>query len=137
MTPVLVVAFAAEDAIAACNHFAMAIGSHAAEGRTYGYAGWENDAGKYCARDVMLGPAILALADKKIVLPRPAWDADGIIDMDAAREVHRTMQFWQPPPEGADPEPFPIPRPGVLTVFVGLTFEQTVAAAGLARVVEG
>ena len=134
MSRINIAAFAAQDMIEEANHLAMAVGQGPDDGATYGWAGWQNDTGRYCLRDVMVGLDWLARASSP--LERPEWDVDRVINMAAARRAQAAIRLWLPPEGEAEAAPFPQPAPGLIVVYAGIDTASAISAAGVVRVEE-
>lgn len=103
------------------NHLAMALAEGPADGETYRATIWRDAAGNlYAAASFEAQPQWIAAAQAG--LSRPAWDAEGIIDMDAASDVQAFMLF----------STTPVPAdPSRLTVIAGMEGTAALAAMGL------
>jgi hypothetical protein len=116
------------DLIADANHLAMCLGQSAADGLTYGTLGWQDsDGNTYAAASFLARPEWIAGATQP--LTRPAWDTEGIIDMDAAARAQAALVVWL----GGD-EPVPQAAPGAITVAAGDDGLAAMAAMGLVQV---
>jgi len=118
------------DLIADANQLAMCLGQSAADGLTYGTLGWQDGNGNtYAAASFLARPEWIAGATQP--LQRPAWDTEGIIDMDAAERAQAALVVHL----GGD-EPVPQAAPGALTVVAGDDGLAAMAALGLGQAPE-
>lgn len=134
MSRINVVAIVPEDLRADANDLAMVLAEGPADAATYTLFSWENEAGRYALRDVLVRPEWLALAQG--ALARPAWDDTQHINMTGAARAQDAIALWAPPDGDAAPAPLPMPAPGRLVVIVGLATAAAIAALGLARIPE-
>ena len=80
-----------EDMQSAANHLAMALAFSEADALTYIAPSWQDAQGRlYAAASWLIVPEWLDLAQSPLV--RPAWDADQIIDIDAAVTAQAALE---------------------------------------------
>lgn len=108
------------------NQLAMALGFSEADGETYRGLNWADGTNRYAAASFEARPEWIMAAQAP--LTRPAWDVDGIIDMDAAARAQAALVFWQ----ATEDSPTPAADPLHLTAVAGLDGPAALAAMGLA-----
>jgi hypothetical protein len=81
-----------EGLIADANHLAMVLAFSSADGETYQTPEWQDAAGNlYAAASFEALPEWIMSAQSELV--RPDWDADGLIDMEAAARAQAVLVF--------------------------------------------
>lgn len=77
------------------NHLAMILAFGPPDALTYGVPGWQDGAGnRYACASFPCLPSWFAAAQS--ALARPDWDADGIVDMDAAARAQAAIALQSP-----------------------------------------
>lgn len=75
------------------NHLAMTLGYSAADGGTYGEPSWQDASGNlYSAASLEVTGGFVAAASSP--LQRPDWDADSVVDLDAAGRAQASIVIW-------------------------------------------
>lgn len=109
------------------NQFAMCLAFSTADGETFRTpCGWQDQDGSiYSAASWEASDTWIAKAQEPLV--RPAWDVDGVIDMDAATLAQASMVLWL----GGEDAP-PQASPDALTLVAGDDAPASLAVMGLA-----
>jgi hypothetical protein len=103
------------------NQLAMALGESVADAETYRNPSWQDaDGNLYAAASFEARDEWIAAAQQP--LQRPAWDTEGIIDMDAAARAQAALVFT------TDATPA---QPDRLTAIGGMEGLDALAAMGL------
>ena len=106
------------------NQLAMVLGYSPSDAGTYGSLNWLDTAGNlYACASLIVSDTFVSTAQS--TLPRPAWDVDNIIDMDAARRTQDALVFSLTPVAA---------MPDKLTACAGDNPLAVLAAMGLTQV---
>ncbi|MBC7156674.1 MAG: hypothetical protein H5U20_04060 [Rhodobacteraceae bacterium] len=91
-----------EALIGPANQLAMVLGEGPADAATFRAVGWRDAAGNVWAlASFEAGEEWLVGAQAP--LQRPAWDVDGTIDMEQARQAQERLLIWSPLDDTAPP----------------------------------
>jgi len=123
-----ITAAAPEALISDCNQLAMCLAFGPDDGQTYRLpCGWQDaDGNLYSAASWEASDEWIGAAQQP--LTRPAWDIDGIIDMDAAARAQAALVFSMEPLAAT---------PAVLAAIAGMEGPAALAAMGLAQASNG
>ena len=109
-----------------CNQLAMVLAFSEADANTYGALNWQDaDGNLYAAASWEASEQWIDLVQAPLV--RPEWDADEIIDMEAAERAQAALVYWTP---DGETEATPA-SPAALTAIGGVNGLDALAAMGL------
>ena len=110
------------------NNLAMCLGHSVADGLTFAKVAWQDAAGNlYACASFEASDEWIQSAQSP--LARPEWDADGIIDMDAANAAQAALVFWVLNSETAPPSA----TTSALTAIGGMNGLDAIEVMGLSK----